>query len=337
MTAVDSIFPFHLSQGASLLLGVLGSMLILLIYMPIADRLNIIDKPNQRSSHTTPIILGGGIVYPIVIALGTFLFNADYLLFLAGVALLAIVSFIDDRTPLPSVFRLGVHLIAVIAMLLSAGILKEGMLAFAIALILVIGWINTFNFMDGINGITALYSLSIMLSSYLAYDFWGLNLAITGFIEWLLLLGIGASIAFSFFNVRKRARCFAGDVGSISLALFLAFAILQLVAFVNFSFIGFLLVYGIDSVLTIFHRILKKENILEAHRSHLYQYLANEMKWGHLPVSFTYFFIQVGVSTVLIKLALEDVSPIVAFVSVAIPMVVFYIWARVRVLKKISE
>jgi UDP-GlcNAc:undecaprenyl-phosphate GlcNAc-1-phosphate transferase len=333
---LSSELPFGLGEGESFLLGMVVSFIVLVVYIPVADRLNMIDKPNQRSSHTVPIVLGGGIVFPLILVLGSVLMPNTYGWFILGMVLLAIVSFIDDGYSLPSLLRLSVHLIAVVSMLVSNSVWSHGVLLFAVALILSIGWINTFNFMDGINGITALYSLSIMLACYIAYELWGQNLNVYSFAKWLLILGMSAVLAFSFFNVRVRARCFAGDVGSVSLALFLAFVVVPLTLFVNASFIGFFLLYGLDSVLTIFHRIKKKENILEAHRSHLYQYLANEMKWGHLRVSFLYFFIQVIISSVLIYLAYNEINPLLSFSLVFVPMVLIYLFARVSVLKKIN-
>ena len=138
-------------------------------------------------------------------------------------------------------------------------------------LLFTIGWINAFNFMDGINGITVLYSLSILVVSYY------LNTQIY-FMQTSLLLytGIGL-VVFGFYNVRKIAKSFAGDVGSVSIAFILAYIVINLIIYTkNWQYILIVSVYGIDTIVTLVQRLIRKENIFKAHRSHLYQYLANE-------------------------------------------------------------
>jgi UDP-N-acetylmuramyl pentapeptide phosphotransferase/UDP-N-acetylglucosamine-1-phosphate transferase len=158
-----------------------------------------------------------------------------------------------------------------------------------LALILIIGVINAYNFMDGINGITALYSLVAVITALIMLDL-DYQLVIGSEIWWAL----GSALAvFSFYNVRKRARCFSGDVGAVSVAFILSYWIYGLViANDNLIYILFLGVYGLDSVATIALRLYRKENILEAHRSHLYQLLANEKGWSHVKVSSIYALTQ---------------------------------------------
>ena len=130
-----------------------------------------------------------------------------------------------------------------------------------VALIVCVGITNAYNFMDGINGITGGYSLAVLAP--LVY----LN-AKDGFIEMSYLYIIGLSlIVFCFFNFRKKAKCFAGDVGSITIAFILLFALGRLILQTgDFAYIIFLAVYGADSILTICHRIQLHENLGEAHR-----------------------------------------------------------------------
>jgi UDP-N-acetylmuramyl pentapeptide phosphotransferase/UDP-N-acetylglucosamine-1-phosphate transferase len=155
----------------------------------------------------------------------------------------------------------------------------------ALAMVLIIGTINAYNFMDGINGITAIYSL-VSVGTALVMLKLGYKLVL-GESIWLAL---GASLlAFSFYNVRKKARCFMGDVGAVSVAFILSYWIYGLVIdYNNLIYILFLGVYGLDSVATILLRLYRKENIFEAHRSHLYQLLANEKGWSHVKVSSFY-------------------------------------------------
>jgi UDP-N-acetylmuramyl pentapeptide phosphotransferase/UDP-N-acetylglucosamine-1-phosphate transferase len=170
-----------------------------------------------------------------------------------------------------------------------------------ITFVVVVGVINAYNFMDGINGITACYSLAVggllMLVNqqivFIEQEF----LAFT-------LLGV---LVFTFFNFRKRAKCFAGDVGSVAIAYILLFALGALILKTgNLIYILFLSVYGIDAVWTIIRRLLLKENIFEAHRSHLYQYLGNEAGVNKLLVSFLYGIIQLVIGGFVIIFAQKE-------------------------------
>ena len=142
--------------------------------------------------------------------------------------------------------------------------------------------------MDGINGITGGYSLVIL--SALAY----INAEIVPFVEQSLILIMMCSVlVFNFFNFRKYAKCFAGDVGSVSIAFVILFLIGRLIIKTeNISWIILFAVYGVDSVLTIIHRLMLRENISLPHRKHLYQIMANELKIPHTIVSFIYMMIQ---------------------------------------------
>ena len=102
---------------------------------------------------------------------------------------------------------------------------------------------------------------------------------------------------FNFFNFRKKAKCFAGDVGSVGIAFILLFALGKLILQTgDFTYILFLAIYGVDSVLTIIHRILLHENIGKPHRKHVYQLMANELKMPHVVVSSIYMILQMVVS-----------------------------------------
>lgn len=313
----------------------LVALAVIRVYMSIAFRLKIIDKPNERSSHTTPIILGGGVVFPIVLVFGSFFLHLRDNWFILGLFLVSSISFIDDRRPLPTWLRLGFHLGGVTAMLYGLGFWNEGWIFMIAAYVLVIGWLNAFNFMDGINGITALYALSMSGTALLIYNQYGRDLRLYNDVHQLLILGISALLAFAFFNVRKRARCFAGDVGSVSMGLFLAFIMLPIVINISWAFVGLAMVYGIDAIFTIISRIIRKENIFEAHRTHLYQYLANEMKWGHLKVSFTYFAVQLLINAILIWGYEVQIHQGVLFFSTAIPVSIFYLAIRKKVVNTI--
>lgn len=267
-----------------------------LLYFKFADRFNIIDRPNMRSSHTSITLRGGGVVFLFGAWIYAAFFGLTYPWFLIGLTLVGVVSFIDDVHSLPDSVRLIVQFGAMFLMFYQFGILNwNDWWIVCIALIVCVGITNAYNFMDGINGITGAYSLAVMLP--LIY----LNESV-GFIAMPFLVVITLSIlVFLFFNFRKKARCFAGDVGSISMAFIVVFALgLLILQTRDFSYIVFLAVYGVDAVLTIVHRIMLHENLGEAHRKHAYQLMANELKQSHLKVSGGYMLVQLAVSAGLI-------------------------------------
>ena len=259
-----------------------------LFYFKIADRCNIIDKPNERSSHTRITLRGGGIIFYFG-ALAYFLSNQwEYPWFMLALTLITFISFIDDIRSTSQGLRLVFHFTAMALMFYQWGLFSLSWWWIIIALIVCTGIINAYNFMDGINGITGGYSLIIL--GALAY----INTEITKFVEPALIYTVLCSVlVFCFFNFRKKAKCFAGDVGSVSIAFIILFLIGKLIIQTeDFSWIILLVVYGVDSVLTIIHRLLLHENIGLPHRKHMYQLMANELKIPHEVVSLVYMVVQ---------------------------------------------
>ena len=304
-----------------------------LAYFKIADKCNIIDKPNERSSHKSIVLRGGGVIFTIGLWIWSIVFGFDYPWLLAGVTLAAGISFVDDIHSLPDSLRLVVQFTAM-AMVLYPCIIAvpyQGTLKVAIALIALIaavGGTNIFNFMDGVNGITAGYSLAMLIPITLANR----NMA---FVEdsYLIVAIIGV-LVFSLFNFRPRgkAKCFAGDVGSIGMALILVFCIGRLMmATGDVSWIVLFLVYGVDGVLTICHRIMLHENLGQAHRKHAYQLMANELKMNHITVSLIYMGLQLAVSLGFIYLIPNTiVAHWIYLVSSALVMAVAYVLFKMK-------
>lgn len=255
-----------------------------LFYFRVADKFNIIDKPNERSSHSRITLRGGGIIFYFG-ALAYFLSNHwEYPWFMLALTLISFISFVDDIRSTSQGLRLVFHFTAMALMFYQWGLFSLSWWWIIIALIICTGIINAYNFMDGINGITGGYSLVIL--GALAY----INSEITTFVEPALINTVlCAVLVFCFFNFRKKAKCFAGDVGSVSIAFILLFLIGKLIIKTeNFSWIILLSVYGVDSVLTIIHRLMLHENIGLPHRKHMYQLMANELKIPHVGVSLIY-------------------------------------------------
>lgn len=306
-----------------------------LFYFRVADKCNIIDKPNERSSHFTIVLRGGGIIFSLamvawavmMVVQGNSSVVLDYLPFLIGLLLVAGISFWDDVKSLPDSVRLVVQFVAMALMFWSMDILHWNMWWIVlIALIVCVGATNIINFMDGINGITAGYALAVLV------PLWLVN-GMTNYIEpsYLVVAIIGV-LVFCIFNFRPKgkAKCFAGDVGSIAIAFILLFAIgMLIVRTQDVTYLIFLLVYGVDGCLTIVHRIMLHENLGEAHRKHAYQLMANELKIGHVKVSLLYMFMQLVVSLGFIYLCPDTVLAHWLYLFGALVILaVAYVWFK---------
>ena len=309
-----------------------------LVYFKIADRCNIIDKPNERSSHSTIVLRGGGVIFTLSMIAWAVLMVVQgndvmpYLPFLIGLLLIAGVSFWDDVHSLPDSVRLVMQFVATVLMFWSIALGSDqmiglpwyGLIALGVAaLIVFVGATDIINFMDGINGITAGYALAVLVPLVLMNR-------ITPFIEEsYLIVAILGVLVFSIFNFRPKgkAKCFAGDVGSIGIAFIMLFAIGSLIAKTgDVTWLVLLLVYGIDGCCTIIHRIMLHENLGEAHRKHAYQLMCNELKIGHVKISVLYMLLQLAVSLGFIYLCPDTVlAHWIYLVVVAVVLVGAYV------------
>ena len=353
---------------ATYLIIFLVLLVLELVYFKVADHYNIIDKPNERSSHSTIVLRGGGIIFAISMVVWYSWFvgastdsataadsatvvgtTATYLPFLCGLIMVAGVSFVDDIKSLPDSVRLVVQIMAMVLMLypiingvglFSADNWIWGVLLFFASLIVCVALINIINFMDGINGITAGYSLAVLIP-LLILDKCPSTLrqaqgpqgsgTTQGFIdESYLIVAILGVLVFCIFNFRPKgkAHCFAGDVGSIGIAFIILFAIGKLIFQTgDLSYIIVLLIYGIDGVLTIIHRIMLHENLGQAHRKHAYQIMANELGIGHVKISLLYMALQLAVSLGLIYLCPDNIlAHWIYAVSIGLMLVAAYVF-----------
>ena len=273
-----------------------------LFYFHIADKYNIIDKPNERSSHTRITLRGGGIIFYLG-ALAYFLTSQfEYPWFMLALTLVTVISFVDDIRSISQGLRLVFHFTAMGLMFYQWELFALPWWTVVVALIVCTGIINAYNFMDGINGITGGYSLAVLVPLLL------MNRKIQFMESSFLIVAILSVVVFCLFNFRpkNRAKCFAGDVGSIGIAFILLFSIGKLVIQTgDITWLSFLVVYGVDGCLTICHRIMLHENLGEAHRKHAYQLMANELNMSHPVVSLVYMVLQLAVSLVMVY-ALPD-------------------------------
>ena len=295
-----------------------------LIYFRIADKCNIIDKPNERSSHSTIVLRGGGIIFPISILVwmalqmvnGEWFMVKDYLPFVVGLVLICGVSFWDDVKSLPDSVRLMAQFVAMALMFWSMfGFQNSGFMVLdwywrvaviIVALIVCVGASNIINFMDGINGITGAYAMASLIPLYILNN--GVN---GGFVDNSFIITMMlADVVFCYFNFRPRgkAKCFAGDVGSLGVAFILLFLIgCKVMQTGDITYLVFLVVYGVDGVLTICHRIMLHENLGQAHRKHAFQLMANELKMSHITVSLIYACLQLAISLGFIYLVPNNI------------------------------
>lgn len=303
---------------------------VILIYFKIADKFNIIDKPNHRSAHTEITLRGGGIIFWFASLLYTIQNYREAIYFFIGITIMSVISFWDDIKSLPNKMRLLAHFIAITIAFYSLNLFAIlPLYGIFIAYILFIGIINAYNFMDGINGITGLYNIAVFVSLWIVNEYY------YPFINKdFLIYPIIASLVFLFFNFRKKAKCFAGDIGSIGIAFWIIYVLIRLMLMTkSFVWILFLAVYGIDTVSTILHRLYLRENIFEAHRHHYYQIVSNEYKIDHRVVSMGYFLLQTICSGIVIYF--NDLNIFVLFTIILIPLISIYL-TKFLLIKKLN-
>lgn len=314
-----------------MLLLIITAILIIteILYFQIANRFNIIDFPNNRNLHTKNTIRGGGIIFWIAVMIFFIYSNFTYPFFFLGLTTVAFISFLDDIFTLPNRYRLPFQFLAIILILVELHFFTNPMWLWVGVLIIGVGIINAYNFMDGINGITGGYSTIILIA------LWVVNNYHLKFIEndFLIFTLLGLMV-FNYFNFRTKARCFAGDVGSISIAVIIVFLLLKLIIQdYNLIYILFLGVYGVDSVLTIIHRLFLKENIFKAHRLHLFQVLVHTLKIPHLVMSSIYMLIQSIISyIIIISLAYSFYRQLIIGFSIVLILVLSYIIIKRKVM-----
>ena len=266
------------------------------VYVLLARKLRIIDVPHHQSSHRGVIVRGGGLLFFFAFFLWSIFADIPYVWALLGLSILAGISFWDDVHDVSPRVRLVCQFVAIILMLYQSPLFMQPKHVVVLLAIACVGMVNIYNFMDGINGMTGGYSLVV------SFALLWMNEYEVKFVDHdLLIFVIMAIVVFCIFNFRKRAKCFAGDVGSLAIGFILVFLVLELALKAkSMSWMIFFAVYGVDGGMTILHRILLRENLMKPHKKHAYQIMANELKIPHLVVSGIYMALQAICSTVFI-------------------------------------
>lgn len=273
------------------------------VYLKLAIKYNILDKPNHRSSHTKITVRGGGIIFTISVLLFFLLNEFQYPYFFIGIMIISIISFLDDIYTLSSRIRVPYQLLAIVLALYQIGFPFIPLYVYLFALIIGFGIINMFNFMDGINGITGMYSLSV------AFGLYAINYGQQIVNPDLIVYSSISILIFGFYNFRKKALFFAGDIGSIALGVLIFFIGMYLTISLKSPLILLLIiVYGADVGNTVLYRkFYTNENIFDAHRHHIYQKLVDVKKFSHIKVSIIYAVTQVMINIIIYKSYLLDI------------------------------
>jgi UDP-GlcNAc:undecaprenyl-phosphate GlcNAc-1-phosphate transferase len=256
--------------------GLLGSLVAPLFIKPFLMKRNVLDVPNERSSHVAPVLRGGGlaVAFGAVVAYLTYVLSgavgAINFVILATVLAAALVGWIEDDKGLPAHVRAVLQLVIGVA---GAGavvaLLGGGPVVWIVGTVAIAAYINVANFMDGINGISALHGLVVGV----AYGVGGLAEGL----PWLALGGFVLAAVFTGFlpwNLFGRG-LFLGDVGSYVLGAFVAvLAVAAVASGLSLLFVvGPISIYLADSGFTLIRRTLRGEKWYEAHRTHQYQML----------------------------------------------------------------
>ena len=302
------------------------------IYLKIAEKWLIVDQPNLRSSHQITTKRGAGILYLLAFVIYLIVSPNNNLTLILSVLILGGVGFIDDLKNLNFKIKLAIQLIVIISYLIVQDYLSLDWYYTILIFVFLIASINIFNFMDGINGLTILYSLSFLMSFYY------INTEFTSFINPnILLVMIICNIIIGFLNIRTKAVCFIGDVGSISMGfLYATLALILMIKTNSFAPLVLIMVYAVDAGWTIMERLSLKENIFLPHRRHLYQILVNELRFSHILISISYFTIQMLLNMVWL-LNYENKNSGIFLSTTFIILSICYLTIKKAVLKKLEK
>lgn len=263
-----------------------------------ALRRNLLDVPNQRSSHTVPTPRGGGVsivlgfllTLPILLTM-SLISSATFWSFGGAGLLVAVIGFCDDHAHIAARWRLLAHFVAALwgvawlgglpSVTIAGATLDWGILGGGFAVFYLVWMLNLYNFMDGIDGIAGIEVITVCLGGAALYVFQGYWVEAS--LPLILALAAAGFLVWNF----PPARIFMGDAGSGFLGVMLGLLSLH-AAWISSSFFWawliLLAVFISDASVTLFRRMLRRERIYEAHRSHAYQHASRKLG-KHLPVT----------------------------------------------------
>lgn len=303
-----------------------------IIYFKFAKLHGIVDEPNSRSAHSEATIRGGGIIFLISLLLYYILFNeTPRQFFITPLILVSVVSFIDDVKSLPAWVRLLVHIIAMTMLFYDLEVLAKidylSILIVSILFVLCIGFLNIYNFMDGINGISFLNAI-VTFGTLVV-----INETYQPFIESSFLIAMLVSLfVFGFFNFRQKAIFFAGDIGSIILGIIIIYATLKLFLASSNPLVFLLLgVYSIDGGLTMIIRLFNGDNISKPHKNHMYQRLIGLFNYSHIKISIGYFIAQLLINLLVLLIWNAEINLWILSVIIFTTLCLIYLVVKKRI------
>lgn len=263
------------------------SLISAMLFSRFGHLLFLLDRPNERSSHSSPTPRGGGIgIWLVFTIIGTFITKDVVFSLIAGT--IGLLGFLEDRFEFSSQKRLLAQFaVSALTAYYVVGLPSSGMALalFLFWMVFITGTLNFYNFMDGINGIAALSGIV----GFGFMIFFSMFINIKPDVALMSIALVSGCLGFLPFNFPK-AKVFMGDVGSVFLGFIFAFFVLKLSASLSMflCLIMFLCTFYADTVITIFYRWKNREPLMKAHRHHLYQYMSNELGLAHWKVSLIY-------------------------------------------------
>lgn len=293
---------------------------------------NIIDNPNERSSHSVPTPRGGGVavVGSYLLALVTLMYSQQlalhtgFILMAAGFVI-ALLGFLDDHGHINSMLRLAIHFLVAIGVVVSLGGFSEvtifngvqiGFIANIIAVLFLVWLLNLYNFMDGINGIASVEAITATVSMAILYLL--LSISLNSEILWLLAACVFGFLLWNF----PKAKIFMGDACSGFLGLILG--ILALIALKEdlalfCAWVICLGVFIVDATYTLIKRVLGGYKMYDAHRSHSYQILSRKCG-SHTPVTLVvaavnlFWLFPIAYITVTQNITYPEIAVLIAYI-----------------------
>jgi UDP-N-acetylmuramyl pentapeptide phosphotransferase/UDP-N-acetylglucosamine-1-phosphate transferase len=303
--------------------------IIEVIYIEVARKYSIIDISREHQVDSERIARGGGIIFFFSVGCFFIYSGFQYPVFFLGLSIISSISFLDDVKSISIGSRLFFQFLSLGLIFSELGFSFPLTWIYVSCLIVCVGIINAYNFMDGINGITGGYS-TVVLTALAVVNNYHIKFIANDFLIFTFL----GLMVFNYFNFRTKAKCFAGDVGSISMAVIIVFLLLKLITQDhNLIYTLFLGVYGVESILTIIHRLWLKENIFKAHRLHLFQVLVHTLKIPHLVMASLYMLIQSIICCIIINsLSYPRITQVILGFSLIILLASLYVIIKRKVM-----
>jgi len=288
-----------------LFIGFFFNCFLLKKFIFIADKYQIVAVPDSRSSHKGTVVSGAGFIFIFVFIFLFYSqsFRLNFVLPFVSVLSIFFTSFLDDIIDIKFYYKLFYQVLFLFLLFFSLGC--DFIFCIPLLLIFFVN-INVSNFMDGVNGMTFLYFL-VSFVSFIFIDF-KINVILLDNVYFFYIILLSCLLSFGFFNFRKKAICFLGDVGSISLGLIFSgcvvyyFLLLKEQTLINYPYliILFFFIYYLDVFYTLLNRFSSNQNIFKPHKKHLYQILANNYFKSHITSSFLYSFFQLIMNIIVL-------------------------------------